>query len=95
LATNKKDPVFDGAADPTVLFYPVRREWLLFYTQRRASDLTLQNRSWFVYLFIELEYLETYEDKVKENNTLLEFALLYIHVLTFLDMLSVVLKMLT
>jgi beta-xylosidase len=32
-----RDPVFDGAADPSVLWDGQAREWLIFYTARRAS----------------------------------------------------------
>ena len=37
-----RDPVFDGAADPTVIWNEKTKEWLVFYTQRRAS-LELKN----------------------------------------------------
>ena len=37
-----RDPVFDGAADPTVIWNEKTREWLIFYTQRRAV-LDLKN----------------------------------------------------
>jgi sucrose-6-phosphate hydrolase SacC (GH32 family) len=30
------DPVLDGAADPTVIFNEARKEWWMFYTNRRA-----------------------------------------------------------
>lgn len=32
-----RDPVFDGAADPTVIWNDQTNEWIIFYTQRRAS----------------------------------------------------------
>ena len=32
-----RDPIFDGAADPTVVWDERRREWRIFYTQRRAK----------------------------------------------------------
>lgn len=32
-----RDPLFDGAADPTVVWNAERKEWWLFYTQRRAN----------------------------------------------------------
>jgi len=32
-----RDPVFDGAADPTVIWNDQTAEWLVFYTQRRAN----------------------------------------------------------
>jgi len=31
-----RDPVFDGAADPTVIWNEKTKEWLIFYTARRA-----------------------------------------------------------
>lgn len=31
------DPIHDGAADPTVIWNRERREWWMFYTNRRAS----------------------------------------------------------
>ena len=37
-----RDPLFDGAADPTVIWNHLTREWLVFYTARRAS-LELNN----------------------------------------------------
>lgn len=41
-----RDPLFDGPADPTVIYDSLRRIWVIYYTQRKASDLTLGNRSW-------------------------------------------------
>mmetsp|Transcript_32273 Transcript_32273/g.54403 ORF Transcript_32273/g.54403 Transcript_32273/m.54403 type:complete len:415 (-) Transcript_32273:316-1560(-) len=41
-----RDPIFDGAADPTVVYDQVRGAWVIFYTQRRASDLSLLNKTW-------------------------------------------------
>ncbi|TVR45660.1 MAG: alpha-N-arabinofuranosidase [Puniceicoccaceae bacterium] len=32
-----RDPVFDGAADPVVVWNPRRRRWWMFYTNRRAN----------------------------------------------------------
>src|SRR4051794_12113920 len=32
-----RDPVYDGAADPTVIFNRAEKKWLMFYTNRRAS----------------------------------------------------------
>jgi thiol-disulfide isomerase/thioredoxin len=32
-----RDPVFDGAADPTAIWKESTKEWLIFYTQRRAA----------------------------------------------------------
>ncbi len=37
-----RDPVFDGAADPTVIWNEQTKEWLVYYTARRAS-LELKN----------------------------------------------------
>jgi hypothetical protein len=35
-----RDPVHDGAADPSIVYDPASREWVMFYTNRRA-DLPL------------------------------------------------------
>jgi hypothetical protein len=35
-----RDPVHDGAADPTLIFNRARREWWMFYTNRRADLAT-------------------------------------------------------
>ncbi|BDD12760.1 hypothetical protein FUAX_51920 (plasmid) [Fulvitalea axinellae] len=32
-----RDPVFDGPADPSLIWVPKYKEWWMFYTQRRAS----------------------------------------------------------
>lgn len=32
-----RDPIYDGAADPVVVYNRQKREWCLFYTQRRAN----------------------------------------------------------
>jgi len=32
-----RDPVYDGAADPTVIWSRAEKKWLLFYTNRRAT----------------------------------------------------------
>jgi hypothetical protein len=32
-----RDPVYDGAADPVVLWNPLEKEWVMLYTQRRAN----------------------------------------------------------
>jgi hypothetical protein len=37
-----RDPIYDGAADPTVIWNPQTKEWLIFYTARRAV-LELKN----------------------------------------------------
>jgi len=31
------DPVFHGASDPFVIWNPVKRQWFMYYTQRRAT----------------------------------------------------------
>ena len=31
-----RDPVYDGAADPVVIFNRETKEWWMFYTNRRA-----------------------------------------------------------
>jgi len=40
-----RDPVFDGAADPVLVFNPARGAWWMLYTQRRAS-LDLPDVEW-------------------------------------------------
>lgn len=40
-----RDPVFDGPTDPVLVADTIRGEWLLFYTQRRAS-LDLPGVEW-------------------------------------------------
>jgi len=32
-----RDPVFDGAADPVVVWNRQERKWFMFYTNRRAN----------------------------------------------------------
>ena len=32
-----RDPIFDGAADPTVVYFSKDKEWRMYYTQRRAN----------------------------------------------------------
>ena len=32
-----RDPIFDGAADPTIIWNPAEQAWWLFYTNRRAN----------------------------------------------------------
>lgn len=41
-----RDPVFDGAADPTIIFNKTENKWFLFYTNRRANDTGLDGVSW-------------------------------------------------
>lgn len=40
-----RDPIFDGAADPSVIWHAEREEWWIFYTQRRAN-VPAQGVSW-------------------------------------------------
>src|ERR1051326_8522433 len=37
-----RDPVYDGAADPSIIYDRAGKKWLMFYTNRRANvpDLT-------------------------------------------------------
>lgn len=32
-----RDPIYDGAADPTVIWNPIENNWWMFYTSRRAN----------------------------------------------------------
>ena len=32
-----RDPIFDGAADPTIIWSKKDKKWLMFYTNRRAN----------------------------------------------------------
>ncbi|MCX6997348.1 MAG: hypothetical protein NTV49_09735, partial [Kiritimatiellaeota bacterium] len=41
-----RDPVFDGAADPSVLWDAKEKAWYIFYTQRRANQ-KLPGVSWY------------------------------------------------
>ncbi|KJD34836.1 glycosyl hydrolase [Tamlana nanhaiensis] len=41
-----RDPVFDGAADPSIQWNNKEKEWFMFYTNRRASDTTANGVSW-------------------------------------------------
>lgn len=41
-----RDPVFDGAADPTIIFNPTEQKWIMFYTNRRANVVGLTNVTW-------------------------------------------------
>jgi hypothetical protein len=41
-----RDPVFDGAADPSIIYDAAGRKWLMFYTNRRANVPGLGNTSW-------------------------------------------------
>jgi hypothetical protein len=41
-----RDPVFDGAADPVVIWNPKVRRWWMFYTNRRANVPGLPGVAW-------------------------------------------------
>jgi hypothetical protein len=41
-----RDPVYDGAADPTILYNPADAKWYLFYTVRRANVPGLNGVAW-------------------------------------------------
>jgi hypothetical protein len=41
-----RDPKFDGAADPVVVWNPAERSWLMFYTNRRANVPGLSGVAW-------------------------------------------------
>lgn len=41
-----RDPVFDGAADPVVIWNKVEKKWFMFYTNRRANAKGLDGVSW-------------------------------------------------
>ncbi|PUB27600.1 hypothetical protein C8K30_10447 [Promicromonospora sp. AC04] len=41
-----RDPVYDGAADPTVIWNRAKREWWMFYTNRRAWSPPIDDVSW-------------------------------------------------
>ncbi|GAO29432.1 family 43 glycosylhydrolase [Geofilum rubicundum] len=41
-----RDPVYDGTADPVVVFNREAEEWFMFYTNRRAKDTTLNGFEW-------------------------------------------------
>ena len=41
-----RDPVYDGAADPTLVWDRANHRWLMFYTNRRANVPHLPGVSW-------------------------------------------------
>ncbi|MBN1413962.1 MAG: glycosyl hydrolase [Bacteroidales bacterium] len=41
-----RDPVFDGAADPVVIWNHHEKKWFMLYTNRRANDTTLDGVTW-------------------------------------------------
>ncbi|MBW1655583.1 family 43 glycosylhydrolase [Flavobacterium quisquiliarum] len=41
-----RDPIFDGAADPTIVWNKKEKLWFMFYTNRRANDVTAKGITW-------------------------------------------------
>ena len=41
-----RDPVYDGAADPTIVWNPLVKKWWMYYTDRRANVPGLSGVSW-------------------------------------------------
>jgi hypothetical protein len=41
-----RDPVYDGAADPVVIWNPAAQRWWMFYTNRRANRPELSGVAW-------------------------------------------------
>lgn len=41
-----RDPVYDGAADPTIIWNPLVKRWWMFYTDRRANVPGLSGVTW-------------------------------------------------
>ncbi|HQU71443.1 MAG TPA: glycosyl hydrolase [Calditrichia bacterium] len=41
-----RDPVFDGAADPVVIWNAAEKKWFMFYTNRRAGAEGLDGVTW-------------------------------------------------
>jgi sucrose-6-phosphate hydrolase SacC (GH32 family) len=41
-----RDPVYDGATDPTIIWNSKEKKWFMFYTSRRAKDTTLSKIAW-------------------------------------------------
>ncbi|HWA09747.1 MAG TPA: family 43 glycosylhydrolase [Opitutaceae bacterium] len=41
-----RDPVFDGAADPSIIYSRAEKKWLMFYTNRRANVPGLTTVTW-------------------------------------------------
>src|SRR5262245_65292681 len=41
-----RDPVYDGAADPVVIWNPLVGRWWMFYTNRRANAPGLSGVAW-------------------------------------------------
>ncbi|ASB48027.1 family 43 glycosylhydrolase [Alkalitalea saponilacus] len=41
-----RDPVYDGAADPVIVWNHDEEKWFMFYTNRRAKDISLDGFEW-------------------------------------------------
>jgi sucrose-6-phosphate hydrolase SacC (GH32 family) len=41
-----RDPVYDGAADPVLIWNKKAKKWWMFYTNRRATDTTATGVTW-------------------------------------------------
>lgn len=41
-----RDPIYDGAADPVVIWNRTEKKWFMFYTNRRATDTLNGGVSW-------------------------------------------------
>lgn len=41
-----RDPIYDGAADPTIIWNEKEKKWFMFYTNRRAKDTTAKGITW-------------------------------------------------
>ena len=41
-----RDPIHDGAADPTIIWNHIRGTWWMIYTNRRANVTGLKGVSW-------------------------------------------------
>lgn len=41
-----RDPVYDGAADPTIVWNPLVKQWWMYYTDRRANVPGLSGVTW-------------------------------------------------
>ncbi len=41
-----RDPIYDGAADPTIIWNEKEKKWFMFYTNRSAKDSTAKGITW-------------------------------------------------
>jgi len=41
-----RDPIYDGAADPTIIWNKKEKKWWMFYTNRRAADKNAVGVTW-------------------------------------------------